>query len=331
MLFRSIVHCQNCGYEITFSESQVATVCPMCSSTQVATIKQQAGIPPEAIIPFKVDEQDAKAAFSKWVKSRWFAPNDFKKRSGEGALLGMYLPYWTYDAVTNATYKGRGGTHVTVTDDEGKSTTETEWCRVSGTVEKVFDDILISATVRESEIEDILPFDTVNHAIPYDASYLSGYHAELYTVKADVGFEQAQKKIVAELKNLAAKDIEKTYDESDVDSVDVKYREITYKHILLPVWGARYGYKNKTYHYYVNGDTGAVAGGRPYSVPKIVVTIVGVIVIIVLLIALTGCAHSPGEMVVETAYNTSSSTLDTDTYLAHYEASRIVEVMWEAL
>ena len=41
----AVVACQQCGMEISFSESQFSTTCPMCGSTQVATAKQSAGIP----------------------------------------------------------------------------------------------------------------------------------------------------------------------------------------------------------------------------------------------------------------------------------------------
>ncbi|MDF2613273.1 MAG: hypothetical protein K0S71_1059 [Clostridia bacterium] len=110
----AVAHCQNCGCEITFDEFQIATTCPMCTSTQIATVKQASGIPPEGIVPFKIDKIEANRQFKEWVKTRWFAPNDFKKKCGEGLLMGMYLPFWTYDAMTIAVYKGSGGKHRTV-------------------------------------------------------------------------------------------------------------------------------------------------------------------------------------------------------------------------
>jgi len=90
--------CQQCGMEVAFSESQFAATCPMCGSTQIATAKQHAGVPPDGVIPFKIDKKDAQEKFKAWVKSRWFAPDDFKKRYAEGGLAGMFLPFWTYDA-----------------------------------------------------------------------------------------------------------------------------------------------------------------------------------------------------------------------------------------
>jgi hypothetical protein len=45
--------------------------------------------------------------------------------------------------------------------------------------------------------------------------------------------------------------------------------DVTFKHILLPVWLAAYKYRGQTYRFVVNGRTGRVQGERPYSAWKI--------------------------------------------------------------
>jgi len=282
----AVVHCQNCGCEITFDALEIATVCPMCASTQVATVKQSGGIPPEGIIPFKIDKETAGQKFKAWVKSRWFAPNDFKKKGEAGALHGMYLPFWTYDAEATSHYTGRGGNHRTETDSEGNSKTVTDWSYVSGVVSSGFDDIQVCATERESDISGILPFNTIENTKPYAPSYLSGFHAELYSIKADTGFETAKRIIDDELRSLAAKDIRRRYDEADVRTLDTRYSNVTYKHLLLPVWSSAFSYKGKIYNYFVNGETGKVDGQRPYSIPKIIAAVTVGVLIVVAIIAL---------------------------------------------
>lgn len=277
----AVAQCQNCGFEITFDESQIATVCPMCASTQVATVKQQAGIPPEGIIPFQIDKAEAGQSFKKWVKSRWFAPNDFKKKSGEGALTGMYVPYWTFDADAVASYSGRGGINHTVRDKDGHSRTVTNWYPVSGVVSDSFDDVLICASTHEREMTGILPFNTVENTKPYAASYLSGFQAELYTIKADAAFESAKSEMEAKLRSLAEQEIRRRYDKADVQSLYAKFTDVTYKHVLLPVWTSVYGYKGKLYKYFINGETGKVSGQRPYSALKILAAVLVVAAIAV--------------------------------------------------
>jgi predicted Zn-ribbon and HTH transcriptional regulator len=276
----AVAHCQNCGFEITFDEAQIATVCPMCASTQIATVKQQAGIPPEGIIPFQIDKAEAGQKFKKWVKSRWFAPGDFKKKSGEGALTGMYVPYWTYDANAIASYSGRGGKNHTVRDNEGHTKTVTNWYPVSGVVSESFDDILICASTHEAAMQGILPFNTVENTKPYAASYLSGFQAELYTIKADAAFETAKSQMEAKLRALAEREIRRRYDKAEVSSLSARFTDVTYKHVLLPVWTSVYGYRGKLFKYFINGETGKVSGQRPYSALKILAAI-GVAVIVI--------------------------------------------------
>lgn len=282
----AVVHCQNCGCEITLDPLQVATTCPMCASSQVATVKQAGGIPPEGIVPFKVDKNDARQKFKKWVKSRWFAPNDFKKKYGEGTLNGMYLPFWTYDAVATAFYRGRGGRDRTEKDKDGNTRTVTDWTFVSGAVNSSFDDVQICASDKEKDIRGIMPFNTVEDTKPYSASYLSGFYAEIYKVKADAGFESAKKIMETELRSLAERDIRKRFDRAEVSGLDAKYSDVTYKHLLLPIWGSTFGYKGKTFNYFVNGETGKVDGKRPYSAPKIIAAVVAVLLVIAVLIYL---------------------------------------------
>ena len=52
------------------------------------------------VLPFFVERNKARANLKAWVQSRWFAPNAFKQRGVQGKFSGVYMPYWTYDALT---------------------------------------------------------------------------------------------------------------------------------------------------------------------------------------------------------------------------------------
>jgi predicted RNA-binding Zn-ribbon protein involved in translation (DUF1610 family) len=271
----AVVACQQCGMEITFSESQFSTTCPMCGSTQIATVKQSAGIPPDGIIPFKIDKKDAQERFKAWAKKLWFAPNDFKNRYAEGGLAGMFLPFWTFDAYAVSSYEGRGGKYRKEKGLDGKEKRVTDWYPVRGVVTASFDDVQVCASNKEENIESILPYDTINNTKPFSAGYLSGYYAEVYRIKANAGFESAKIIMENKLRYLAKRDIERIYDTSDVRSLFTKYSNVTYKHVLLPLWSSAFGYKGKTYNYMVNGETGKVSGNRPYSAIKITLAVLG--------------------------------------------------------
>jgi len=302
----AVTGCQRCGMEISFDEKQVSAVCPMCASTQVATVKQGQGVPPDGIVPFKVDKRDAQQKFKVWVKSRWFAPNDFKKKYGEGDLKGMYLPFWTYDADAVSRYSGRGGRYRRVKDKDGKERTVTDWTPVSGSVSSSFDDIQVNASKQEKVINGILPYGTNQNTKPFSASYFSGYYAEVYKIKADTAFNDAKKIMENRMRNLAAKDITRQgYDTADVNSIDTRYNNVMYRHVLFPLWESAFGYSGKTYIYMVNGETGKVNGQRPYSPAKIAAAVVAAIAALVTVIMLTGAfdADAAELQYTEYAYN----------------------------
>ena len=50
--------------------------------------------------------------------------------------------------------------------------------------------------------------------------------------------------------------------------------DVTFKHILLPVWLAAYKYRGRTFRFVVNGRTGRVQGERPYSALKITIAVI---------------------------------------------------------
>lgn len=269
---KASVYCQNCGSQVLFDEMQTATVCPMCGSSQVSKERQLSGVAPDGIIPFLVDKAQAQENFHQWVKSRWFAPNALKKSYQSGHLEGMYLPFWTFDAEAEADYRGEGGTHYTTTDKDGKETTHTRWTPVSGRVALSFDDLPVCATAnRVREVVDrIQPYNTSTGSAPFATAYLSGFAAERYSVGADQAFGSAQEEMEGQLREAALSQIRARYDEARVSYLNAEYHEVKYKHVLLPAWSSAFAYSGKEYLYLINGETGAVGGQRPYSVPKII-------------------------------------------------------------
>lgn len=71
-------------------------------------------------------------------------------------------------------------------------------------------------------------------------------------------------------------------DEQRVSDVQTQISDVTFKHILLPVWLAAYKYRGRTFRFVVNGRTGRVQGERPYSAWKITFAVIlGLIVALI--------------------------------------------------
>ena len=76
-------------------------------------------------------------------------------------------------------------------------------------------------------------------------------------------------------------------DQQRIHQLDTRYNDVTFKHILLPLWISAYRFSEKVYRFMINGRTGEVKGERPYSWIKIALAILLVIAIIAVIVFLT--------------------------------------------
>lgn len=275
------VTCQACGAVTTLEEHATAGNCPFCGTAIVAEGKAQRTIRPRSLLPFKVTQAESHDLFAGWVKSRWFAPNKLKQyaRSDRSQLAGIYVPYWTYDTYTTTRYTGKRGDNYTTTErytttENGKTVTKTRqvtktrWRRVSGVVFRTFDDVLVIAShsLPRKIADKLEPWDLEN-LVSYEPSYLSGFRAERYQVDLEEGFGEAKMIMDKDIRLAIKKDI--GGDHQRISSVTTQHDDLTFKHLLLPIWISAYQFREKTYRFLVNGRTGEVQGERPYSWIKI--------------------------------------------------------------
>jgi len=269
----SVIKCDGCGAESVVEKDQTALFCSYCGSSHVLASKQSAGIRPEAILPFKIDIHKARELFEKWIRSRWLAPGSLKKFYQSDKLKSVYVPYWTYDADTYNSYTAEGGkVYYVDVERNGKKTRErrVRWYRVNGRFERFFDDVQVNASKNfdESLMRKIEPYNT-KELEPYKPEYISGYTAERYSLGVAECFETAKRKMYDALTDDVRNIVLKKYDEVRNIRIDVRYSNVKYKHVLLPVWTAYYDYNGKKYIYIINGQSGIVSGNSPLSPVKI--------------------------------------------------------------
>jgi hypothetical protein len=247
-------------------------------------------------VPF-LRRQQAFESFRRWISGLWFAPSDLKRYAqSEGKLVGVYVPYWTYDSDTTSFYRGQRGDDYHQTEtytayENGKAVTRTRqvtrtrWTSVSGTVWNSFDDILVlaSKSLPRKQADRLEPWD-LSKLVPYAEAYLSGFRAESYQIKLDEGFEIAREIMDAGIRESVCRDI--GGDHQRIESVKTGYGKITFKHLLLPVWLSAYRYTDKAYRILINARTGEVQGERPFSKWKIAAAFVAALMVVLILIVL---------------------------------------------
>ncbi len=96
---------------------------------------------------------------------------------------------------------------------------------------------------------------------------MAGFRAELPQLALDQGFARAERLMEQVLVRDVKFDI--GGDAQQINSMAARFSDVTFKHVLLPVWLASYRWRGKVYRVVVNGRTGGVSGERPYSPWKI--------------------------------------------------------------
>ena len=286
-----VLDCPNCGANVEFEPDVHAAECPFCATPVVSDTGTHRHIKPKGVLPFLLTEAEARVAMTRWLGSLWFAPNGLLDYARKGRRMqGIYVPFWTYDADTKTRYTGQRGTVYYETRTrrvkiDGKSVTRQEkvarvrWRQVSGRVARFFDDVLVlgSRSLPKKDTDALAPWD-LSALEPYQPEFLAGFRAEAYTVPLEEGYTEARDVMERTIRRDVKFDI--GGDRQRISSLDTDVSDVTFKHILLPVWLAAYKYRGKTYRFVVNGRTGTVRGDRPWSWWKI-----GIVVFFGLLLA----------------------------------------------
>lgn len=284
----TMLQCDNCGATQHIEDNYKSLHCVYCTMPLIIEdLYTEEWILPGAVVPFSFKTDKAHEIFKKWVNGLWWAPNNLQRASlSPEYTKGLYVPYWTFDAQLKSSYTGKRGDYyyVTVTRGSGKNRRtsrerRTRWSSTSGTINGFVDDTLVQASnntsrqiprqVAQWKLEDLKTFNT---------SYLAGYVTEKYTISLKDGHLTANEKAKEIAQNWIRQDI--GGDEQRISSMDMHLTDETFKHVLLPLYISAYNFNNKRYNFYVNGQTGAIHGDRPYSFWKIFLAIIAALIVV---------------------------------------------------
>lgn len=304
------VKCENCGATTALDANVASDRCAFCAAPLVVRSGSTRDLlRPQAVLPFSIDRDKALGQFKEWIASRWFAPNALKRAAREDGLAGVYVPYWTFDSDTYTRYTGMRGVYYYVSEtytamENGKAVTrtrqvrKTRWYSASGSVNNHFDDILVlaSSSLPEDYANKLEPWD-LQALAPFDERYLSGFRTEIYQTELEPAFKKADARMRPTIEQSIRRDI--GGDDQRINSTHVQHSNVTFKHVLLPIWISAYRFKDKVFRFLVNGRTAEVQGERPYSWVKITL-------FVMMILALVGAG-----LFVYNAYEKQHAQLDS--------------------
>ena len=258
----SVYVCNSCGGEIVCDDTTAASFCPYCNNPVVMRGKLSGALRPDLVIPFKKDKDSAIAALKKHYKGKRLLPKVFKDENHIKEIKGVYVPFWLFDTEVNANIRYKA-TRVRAWSDARYNYTETSFFAVNRGGSVAFDNVPVdgSSKMDDALMESIEPFD-LEEAVDFQTAYLSGYLADKYDIDAKKSIVRANERIKKSTED-AFRDTVRGYASVTPESTQVSFANGKAKYALFPVWILNTKWKDKTYTFAMNGQTGKIVGDLP--------------------------------------------------------------------
>ncbi|MBQ2118802.1 MAG: hypothetical protein II192_07060 [Clostridia bacterium] len=247
--------CPQCGAAVLSYDDTISSFCSYCGSPVAFTKRIVEDSKPDGIIPFAVTKEEASEKYRKKLKDTGFAPRWLLEGGGTEKLIGLYIPYYVFDASASGHGKSKGENRTT----SGNSTIVREYemeydldASYSGTrfdAAEAFPDCM-SESVDTFDPEKALDFET---------SYLAGFYADGGNVSEKVYADVVEQLVVNDIRS-------RTYKHDGISfraSTVTPEVEIRSKKILFPVWLHTYRKGDRISYAAINGQNGDVAAEIP--------------------------------------------------------------------
>jgi hypothetical protein len=228
---------------------------------------------PRFLIPFQFDVDRCRTISREWLGSSWMTPKALKDTGNVTDYIGVYVPYWTFDAQTAASWKAEVGHQVTeryydASSKSWKTRTRTVWRWESGHVQQTFDDLLVAGSGKLSSLllQRIQDYDT-GELVPYAPSYLAGLLAQAYDVPLEAAWATGRERMREQTRKAC-------YGQASTSqvrnfSMSLDFSNESWRYVLVPAYVATYRYGGQAFQVMINGQTGAIAGQRPVDWTKV--------------------------------------------------------------
>lgn len=255
--------CQSCGGEIVGDENLAATSCPYCGNHVVMKEQFAGDLRPDCVIPFKLDKKAAKEGLKKHMKGKWLLPAVFKTENHLEEIKGVYVPFWLFDADTDAHIRYRA-TRVRTWSSPDYDYTETSHYLVIREGSVGFERVPVdgSSKMPDELMESLEPYD-FSEAVDFQTAYLAGYLADRYDVTAQESVGRANERIRKSTERVFEDTVQGMYATVLPEQVSISLKNGTARYALYPVWLLTTSWRGKQYLFAMNGQTGKFAGNLP--------------------------------------------------------------------
>ena len=258
----SVYSCNSCGGEIVGDETLGATSCPFCGNVVVVSSKFSGTFRPEAVIPFRLDKNEALKALEKHYLKKVLLPKVFKDKNHLDEIKGVYVPFWLYKADVDANINYRATT-VRSWSNGSYDYTETSYFHVNRNGDIGFDDVPVdgSKSIADDLMESIEPYP-MEAAVAFQTAYLAGFFANKYDVTAEENTPRAYERMKVSAADAFRQTVQ-GYSTVETKSSNLFVKNGSVRYMLLPVWLLNTSWEGKNFIFAMNGYTGKFVGNLP--------------------------------------------------------------------
>jgi len=262
-----VYSCDSCGGEIIVDETSSSTACPYCGNNILVSKQLSGDLKPNYVIPFKNDKDNVLANLKSFFKKKPLLPGSFSKDNVVEEVKPLYVPYWLFDADVDGRVRFKGEKTRTWSDSN-YDYKETKYYSIVRDGNIAFDHVPVdgSKKMEDKLMESIEPYD-FNEAVEFNAGYLAGIAADRYDVSKDETFGRATERCRQGTIQAFRSDVH-GYSNVSVSDSSLQLSNTSAAYALYPVWILNTKWKNKSFRFAVNGQTGKVAGDLPISKGK---------------------------------------------------------------
>ena len=260
--------CNNCGAQLEPTKIELSGKCPYCGTYLIFEDRLEGPNKPDYLLPFKISKMDAMEQLRDQFHGRLFLPSDFLSTSSLEHMEGIYVPYTLFDLKSHVNFQGQGETVNTWSDGEYEYT-ETKIFELIREFDVEYD------KVPEDASKD-MPDQMMDYMEPYQyqdlsdfqPNYFSGFLSNIHDEDRDALISRVKAKTDRFTDGYLA-DYNAGYAsvQPRVNERDNQIQKEAYA--FLPVYRYIYRYQGKNYDFFVNGQTGKIAGAAPISKAKL--------------------------------------------------------------
>ena len=258
----SVYTCQSCGAAIVADETTAAMSCPFCGNPVILTGRVAGELKPDYILPFKLNKEAAKQALRNHFKGKKLLPKRFRTEHQLDEIKGVYVPYWLFDAKTDANIRYHA-TRTRMWSDSQNDYTETQHYMLLRQGSVAFEHVPMDGSTKmpDDMMESIEPFD-FSEAVDFQTAYMSGYVADRYDVSAEDCVPRVNQRIRTSTEELFASTAQ-GYDSVRAEKSNISLSRQKTKYALYPVWLLNVTWNGQRYPFAMNGQTGKLVGDLP--------------------------------------------------------------------